>query len=93
MFKLSRISLAILILAYVFPVAICPLDFNHTNGRAEKDNIPDIHCGVELSSYVLPEDGSSAPFDLTMSRKLCPLIVEPKLPLLVYSIFKIPKPT
>ncbi len=93
MFKFNRISLGILILVYVFSVAICPLDFNHTNGRAEKNNIPDIHCGIELNSYVPPEDGSSAHFDLTSYRNLFPLIDEPTLPLLVYSIFKIPKPT
>jgi hypothetical protein len=91
-FKFNKISLGILILAYVFSVAICPLDFNHTNGHVEKEKIPDIHCGIELNSYVPPDDGSSAFLDLTSPWKLCPLIVEPKLPILVYSIFKIPKP-
>ena len=90
--KFNKISLGILILAYVFSAGICPLNFNHyTNGRLEKDNIPDIHCRIELNSYVSPDNGSSAFLDLTSPWKFCPLIVEPRLPILVYSILKIPK--
>ena len=92
MFKSNKISLGILILAFVFSVAICPLDFNHTNGHAEKEKIPDIHCGIELNSYVPTDDGSFALLVLTLSRNLCPQIAEPKLPVLVYSILKVPKP-
>ena len=91
MFKYKKTSLGILILVYVFSAAICSSDFNHANGHTEKDNTPDIHCGIELISNVPPEDGSSAHLDLTLSRKLSSFIVEPKLPILVYSIFKIPK--
>jgi hypothetical protein len=91
-YKSHKISLGIFISLYVLSVAICSLNFNHTNEPVEKDIFPDVHCGIELSSYVAPEDGSSAFSDLTSYRKLCPFIVEPKLPILVYSIFKIPKP-
>ena len=91
MIKFNKISFGILILVYVFSIAICSLEFNHTNGHAAKDNIPDIHCGIELNRYASTEDGSFALLDLTSYQKLCPLIVEPKLPILVYSILKIPK--
>ena len=91
-FEFNKISLGVLFLLYVFSVGICPLDFNHSNGHVDKDKIPDIHCGIELNSYVPPDEGSSAFFDLTSYRKSCSLIVEPKFPILVYSIFKIPKP-
>jgi len=89
--KFNKISLGILVLAYLFSIGICPLDFNHPNGHAKKDNIPDIHCGIELNSCVFPDNGGSARLDSTSSWKLCPLIVEPRLPVLVYSILKIPK--
>jgi len=90
-FKFNKASLGILILLYVFSAAICSLDFNHANGHVEKDNIPDIHCGIGVKGYIPPEGVGSALVDSTTHRKLCPLIIEPKLPILVYSIFKIPK--
>lgn len=90
-FKFNKISFGILILVYVFSVAICSLEFNHTDGHAAKDNIPDTHCGIELNRYTPPEIGSFALLDLTSYQKLYPFIVEPKLPILVYSILKIPK--
>jgi len=89
--KFNKISLGILVLVYLFSVGICPLDFNHTNGHAKKDNVPDIHCGTALNSCVFTDNGGYARLDLTSSWKLCSLIVEPRLPVLVYSILKIPK--
>jgi hypothetical protein len=91
-YKFNGISLGILILAYVFSAAICPLDFNHTNGHANEKKVPDFHCGIGFTSYVPAGDGSSALLDLNSHWKLFSLTVEPKLPILVYSIFKIPKP-
>ena len=92
MCKFYSISVGILILVYMFSVAFCPLDFSHSNEHVKKNKVPDMHCGIEFTSYVAAEDGSSALLDLTSHWKLYPLIVEPKLPILVYSIFKIPKP-
>jgi hypothetical protein len=91
-YKSHKISLGIIIPAYVLSVVMCSLYFNHTNEPSEKDVFPDIHCGIEQNSTDAPEDGGSAFSDLASYRKLCPFIVEPKLPILVYSIFKIPKP-
>jgi len=91
-FKFNKISLGVLVLVYLLSVGICPLVFNHSNGHAEKDKAPDIHCGSELNGYASPEDGRCALLDLTMPWKLSPLIVEPKPPILVYSVFKIPIP-
>jgi hypothetical protein len=72
-------------------VTVCSSEFNHANGHVAKDITPDTHCGIELNRYAPLEDESFALLDLTSYRNLCPLIVEPKLPILVYSIFKIPK--
>ena len=90
MVKFNKIPLGIIILVYVLSVGVCPLDFDHANGHTEK-NIPDIHCGLQLNSYYSSEAGGVDLFDKASYRKLFPLIVEPKPPILVYSILKIPK--
>ena len=92
-FKYHKTSLGILILLYVFSAARCSLDFKHANGHVEKDIIPDIHCGTGVNSIIPLESVGPALIDLPSYRKLCPFIIEPKLPILVYSIFKIPKPS
>jgi len=89
--KFNKISLGILVLVYFFSVGICPLDFSHTDGHAKKDSVPDIHCGTELNSCVFSDNGGSARLDSTSSWKLYPFVAEPRLPVLVYSILKIPK--
>ena len=91
--KHHKISLAILSLLYVFSAAICSLGFNHAIGHVETGNISDIHCGTGGSSHVPPKGEGPAFVDLTLHRKLWAHVVEPKLPILVYSIFKIPKPS
>ena len=91
-FKFNSIPLGILILAFVLSAAICPRNFNHTNGHVKENKVPDSHCGIGFTSYVPAADGSFAFLDLNSHWKLYPFIIEPKLPILVYSIFKIPKP-
>ena len=91
-FRFNSITLGILILAYVLSAAVCPLNFNHTNGHVKENKVLESHCGIGFTSYVLAADGSFAFLDLNSHWKLYPFIIEPKLPILVYSIFKIPKP-
>jgi len=91
-FKFNSITLGTLILAFVLSAAMSPWNFNHTNGHVKENKTPDIHCGIGFTGDVPAADGSSALLDLNTHWKLYPFIIEPKLPILVYSIFKIPKP-
>jgi hypothetical protein len=91
-FKFNKTFLEILILVYVVSGAICSLGFNGVDGNAKSDHIPDIHCGIDLKNYAPPEDRNSSFVDLTPCWGLLPQINEPHLPILSFSILKVPKP-
>ncbi len=92
MSKYYKSFLGIAVLAFAFSVSICFLDFSGTNGYVEDAHTPDIYCGIDLNSYMLTEDQSSSILDLTKYWKLSPHVIEPHLPILSFSIFKVPKP-
>jgi hypothetical protein len=81
-----------LIFVYVFSAAICSLDLKGVDGHTENAPISDLHCGIDLKNYIPPEDRNSSLVDLTSRWSLLPKTIDPKLPILSFSIFKIPKP-
>ncbi len=91
MFKFNKTLLEILILVYVVSGAICSVDFNAVDGPAKSDLIPDIHCGIDLKNYAPPQDRNSSLVDLTSWWGLLPKTIDPNLPILSFSIFKVPK--
>jgi hypothetical protein len=91
-FKYNKIFLGVLMLVYVSSVAICSLDFNGMDGDAGNDHFPDIHCGIDLNNYAPSEDRSASLNDFSGHWRLLPRVIEPHLPILSFSIFKVPKP-
>jgi hypothetical protein len=90
--KFNKTFLGMLILVYVFSAAICSLDLKGVDGHTENAPISDIHCGIDLKNYVPPEDRNSSLVDLTSRWSLLPKTIDPNLPVLSFSIFKVPKP-
>ncbi len=80
------------IFLYVLSFAICSLDFDGINGPIKADNIPDIHCGIDLTNFIPSENRSSCIINLTSCVALASNIMEPYFPILSYPIFKPPKP-
>ena len=92
MFKFNNTFLGMLIFVYVFSVALCSVDFIGTDGYAKNDPQPDTHCRIDLNSNLTANEQSSFLIDLTRRWHLLAQIIEPHLPILSFSIFKIPKP-
>jgi hypothetical protein len=90
-FKFNKTFLGTLIIVYVFSAALCSLDFNGLDGHVENNHIPDVHCAIDLKNYAAPDGQSSSLVDLTSWWSLLPKSIEPHLPILSFSIFKIPK--
>jgi hypothetical protein len=77
--------------ATVNTFAICSFDF-HEGEHAGGNHHPYFHCGVELNDFVPSENLSSSLGDLTSCWGISPQITEPQLPILSFSILKIPRP-
>ncbi len=92
MFKFNKTFLGLLIIVYAFSAVFCSLPFSGLDRYAENDHSPQILCGIDLNNYT-PSDGHGFfLLDLTSCWNLIPESIEPHLPILSYSIFKIPKP-
>ncbi len=74
----------------VFTLAICSFELTG-GGHAENDHQPYSHCGVDLNNFVSPVDGSSSLVDLTSHWSLLPPIDELHLPVLCFSVLRVPK--
>ncbi len=92
MFKYNKAFLGMLIFLYLFSVSICSPDLNGVNESAKNDQAPHVHCGVDLKTDALLENQISSCLDLPSHWRLFAGITEPNLPVLSFSIFKIPKP-
>jgi len=92
MFKYNRAFLGMLIFLYLFSVSICSPDLIGANESAENDQAPHVHCGVDLKTDSLLENQSSSILDRPSHWQLLAGITEPHLPVLSFSILKIPKP-
>jgi hypothetical protein len=77
-------------IVYIF--GICSFDFDE-GGHEEDTHHSFVHCGVDLTNFVLSENASSSLVNLTSGWYLYPQMTELRLPILSFSIFKIPKPT
>jgi hypothetical protein len=91
MAKFNKTFSGTLIFIYAFSAVFCSLPFSGLDWYAENDHSPHIHCGIDLNNYA-PSDGHGFfLFDLTSCWSLIPESIEPHLPILSFSIFKIPK--
>jgi|TARA_Y100000310_G_scaffold297235_1_gene330074 hypothetical protein len=88
----NKAFLGMLIFLYLFSVSICSSDLIGANESAENDQTPHAHCGVGLKTDALLENQISSCLDLSSHWRLFADITEPHLPILSFSIFKIPKP-
>jgi hypothetical protein len=79
------------VVAGLFTVVICSFDFNESE-HADDHHPPQIHCGIDLDHFVPAKNGSSFLGYLASCLALLPQISEPYLPIVSFSIFKIPKP-
>jgi hypothetical protein len=80
-------------MVYVF--GICSFDFSeggHEHEHEEDTHQSSVHCGVDLTNFIPSEDASSSLVNLTSDWYLFPQMTELRLPILSFSIFKIPKP-
>jgi len=82
-----------LIFIYAFSAVFCLLPFSGLERYAEYDHPPHIHCGIDLNNYAPSDEHGFFLFDLTSCWSLIHESIEPHLPILSFSIFKIPKPT
>lgn len=87
----SGMLILIFVFACVYTVAICSFDFTGS-AHAEDNHQAYSHCGADLNNFVPSEHGNSSFVDLTSYRSFLPPTVELYLPILNFSIFKVPKP-
>lgn len=91
MHKFNSIFLAMLVFVYAFSAVVCSVDLNGADGHAKSDQVPDIHCGIDLNSYLTTDEQGSCLNDLASCWGLLPQVKRPHLPILTFSIFKVPK--
>lgn len=90
--KRGKVFLGILILIHVVSFAICSFDSYGMGGHPKNGDLADFHCGGDLRSFVQSEDRNSLFVNLPTSLTGLPQIAEPHLPILLFSIFRPPKP-
>jgi hypothetical protein len=94
--KSGKIVLGMVILIFaathVFTLAHCLSDYIEIRQPGHDHHHTQIHCGVDITSFVTSDDRSSSFADLTFSLGSLSRITEPRLPILSFSVFKVPKP-
>lgn len=80
-----------LIFASVYIFSVCSSELDQ-GGHEENTYHPNFHCGVDLTNFVPSKDPSSSLKDFTSRWSLFSQGIKPHLPILIFSVFKIPKP-
>ncbi len=82
----------VFVVTYLSVLANCSSDYVEVRYPEHDHEHSQVHCGFDLNNFIPSEDRSSSSAGLASSRGLLSLITEPRLPILSFSVFKVPKP-